>query len=143
HVLDGAATVPPERGIFLGRTRRMHPDLCQFVSEAFYDGRLLPAEGNELQCLILDWGADPALTPTGLRFVCVEHAGCFQRSEPEAARVRELYQSLLGQCWTDRDRVVRPIGIGDILVVSPYNMQVNLLRSCLPEGARVGTVDRF
>lgn len=143
HVLDGAATVPPERGIFLGRTRRMHPDLCRFVSEAFYDGRLLPLEGNERQCLILDRGADPALAPTGLQFISVAHAGCSQRSEPEAARVRELYQSLLGQHWTDREGVVRPIGIGDILVVSPYNMQVNLLRSCLPEGAHIGTVDRF
>ncbi|MGH7053220.1 MAG: hypothetical protein ACREFA_05325 [Stellaceae bacterium] len=63
HVLDGAAAVPPEREIFLGRTRRMHPDLCPFVSEAFYDGRLLPAEGNELQCLILDWGTAPRSPP--------------------------------------------------------------------------------
>jgi len=63
--------------------------------------------------------------------------------EPEAERVRQLYQSLLGQRWTDREGQVRPIGIDDIRVVSPYNMQVNLLRSRLPEGARVGTVDRF
>jgi len=27
--------------------------------------------------------------------------------------------------------------------VAPYNMQVNLLRRILPEGARVGTVDKF
>ena len=31
----------------------------------------------------------------------------------------------------------------DILVVSPYNAQVNLLARHLPAGARVGTVDRF
>ena len=30
-----------------------------------------------------------------------------------------------------------------ILVVSPYNVQVNHLASVLPEGARVGTVDKF
>jgi uncharacterized protein len=103
----------------------------------------LPAPGNERQCLVLGRGADPALAPTSLRFISVTHEGCSQRSEPEAARVRELYRSLLGQRWTDRERVMHPIGIGDILVVTPYNMQVNLLRSCLPEGARVGTVDRF
>ena len=28
HLLDGAGTVPPERGIFLDHTRRMHPDVC-------------------------------------------------------------------------------------------------------------------
>ena len=33
--------------------------------------------------------------------------------------------------------------VADILVVSPYNMQVNLLRSCLPKSAHVGTVDKF
>jgi superfamily I DNA and/or RNA helicase len=49
----------------------------------------------------------------------------------------------LGQRWTDREGVVHRIGVDDILVVSPYNMQVNLLRTRLPEGARVGTVDRF
>lgn len=30
-----------------------------------------------------------------------------------------------------------------MLVVAPYNLQVNLLRARLPEGARVGTVDKF
>ena len=39
--------------------------------------------------------------------------------------------------------MIHRIGVKDILVVSPYNMQVNLLRSCLPEGAPVGTVDKF
>ncbi len=31
----------------------------------------------------------------------------------------------------------------NILVVAPYNMQVNLLKKILPEGTRVGTVDKF
>jgi superfamily I DNA and/or RNA helicase len=121
----------------------MHPDLCRFVSEAFYDGRLMPESGNERQCLLLGQNADPVLAPTGLRFVDVEHEGCTQKSQAEADRVRTLYQSLLGQRRTDRKGVVRPIGMDDILVVAPYNMQVNLLRSSLPGGARVGTVDRF
>ncbi len=143
HLLDGAATVPPERGIFLSKTRRMHPDLCRFVSDAFYDDRLLPEAGNEQQGLILNADADPALAATGLKFITIEHEGYSQKSEPEADRVRQLYQSLLGQLWTDREGRVSPIGVDDILVVSPYNMQVNLLRSRLPEGARVGTVDKF
>jgi superfamily I DNA and/or RNA helicase len=53
HLL-GAATVSPERGVFLSKTRRMHPDLCRFISNAFYDGRLLPETGNERQGLILN-----------------------------------------------------------------------------------------
>ncbi len=143
HLLDGAATVPPERGIFLSRTRRMHPDLCRFVSAAFYDGRLLPAAGNERQRLLLLPDADPGLAPAGLRFVDVAHEGCAQKSEPEAERVGRLFHSLLGQRWTDPEGRTRPIGVENILVVSPYNMQVNLLRSRLPEGAGVGSVDKF
>jgi len=76
HLLDGAATVPPDRGVFLSKTRRMHPDLCQFISDAFYEGRLMPEPGNERQCLGLNPNADPALAPTGLRFISIEHEGC-------------------------------------------------------------------
>ena len=67
HLLDGAATVPPERGIFLSKTRRMHPDLCRFISDAFYEGRLIAEAGNERQRLILNPDADPVLAPSGLR----------------------------------------------------------------------------
>ena len=31
----------------------------------------------------------------------------------------------------------------DILIVAPYNLQVNLLKQLLPQGAQVGTVDKF
>ena len=33
--------------------------------------------------------------------------------------------------------------IDNILVVAPYNAQVNLLKAMLPAGARVGTIDKF
>jgi superfamily I DNA and/or RNA helicase len=35
------------------------------------------------------------------------------------------------------------MALEDVLVVAPYNMQVNHLRSVLPNGAHVGTVDKF
>jgi uncharacterized protein len=40
---------------------------------------------------------------------------------------------------------MRAAGIpdGDIIVVAPYNAQVNLLRELLPAEIRVGTVDKF
>jgi superfamily I DNA and/or RNA helicase len=36
-----------------------------------------------------------------------------------------------------------PISLDDILVVAPYNMQVNLLKLRLPHGTKIGTVDKF
>ena len=142
-VLGGAATVPPDRGVFLGLTRRMHPQVCRFISEAVYEGRLHAEDRNEQQGIVLGAAADPSLRASGISWVPVVHEDCSQKSEAEAARIGEIYSSLLQQRWTDRDGVTAAIGTQDILVVTPYNMQVNLLKSVLPAGARVGTVDKF
>ncbi len=40
HLLGDAQTIPEDRGLFLEHSFRMHPDVCRFVSEAFYEGRL-------------------------------------------------------------------------------------------------------
>lgn len=143
YLLGDVATVPAERGIFLERTRRMNPDVCAFISDAVYDGRLKPEEENKNQRLVLRPDADEALAPTGLRFVEVLHEGCAQKSPEEAARIRGIYLSLMGQQWIDKKEVARRISTADVLVVTPYNMQVALLKSVLPAGARVGTVDKF
>ena len=143
YLLDERATVPEERGIFLGSTYRMHDDVCRFISEAVYEGRLRPFPANQTQRLVLSGSVHAALAPTGIRFHAVLHDGCKQRSEPEARVVRDIHASLLEQAWIDREGVERRMTIDDVLVVAPYNAQVNLLRSRLPQGARVGTIDKF
>src|SRR3546814_14061460 len=57
-------------------------------------------------------------------------------------RLQQTYRALLGQHWIDEEGVERQIGTEDILVVSPYNMQVELLKRTLPAGARVGKIGR-
>ena len=121
----------------------MHPDLCQFISEAVYESRLHAHGSTAVQRLVLNAGADPVLKSSGLSFAIVNHQDCRQRSAEEGDRVRALFNSLLAQRWVDRNGAERPLAVTDILVVSPYNMQVNLLQSRLPAGARVGTVDKF
>jgi hypothetical protein len=37
HLLGTHATVPPDRGLFLEESWRMHPDVCAFVSEVVYE----------------------------------------------------------------------------------------------------------
>jgi len=143
YLMAGYATVPADRGIFLERTWRMHPDLCRFVSDAFYEGRLEAHESTAKQTLILSDDCGGALAPAGLRFVPVEHQANAQKSPEEAERLDKAYRSLLSQCWVNSDGVTKAITTHDILVVSPYNMQVNLLTRTLPDGARVGTVDKF
>lgn len=144
YLLSDAATVPEDRGIFLATTRRMHPQICEFISDAVYDGRLKAERVNATQQIVFGANSDPeAILSAGLRFVEVQHDGCRQKSEEEAIRIRQTYTSLLSMKWIDKEGTEKIIGLDDILVVTPYNMQVNLLESTLPYGARVGTVDKF
>jgi predicted RecB family nuclease len=143
HLLQGHAVVPQERGIFLSKTWRMHPDLCSFISSAVYEGKLESETGCTAQRLVLARDAHPVLKPAGLAFLPVAHAGCRQKSEEEAQTVRDLVTSALRQRVVGRNGIERALTLEDVLVVAPYNMQVNLLRSILPDGARVGTVDKF
>jgi uncharacterized protein len=135
HLLGDDATVPSERGIFLERTRRMHPDVCRFVSEVVYDERLLPLEGLERQN-VEGVGA-------GIRYVPVEHAGNSQSSTEEADVIAAEIAQLIGRTYTASDGSTRPLSHADVMVVAPYNAQVRCLRARLPEAVRVGTVDKF
>lgn len=142
YVLEDAATVAPERGIFLPVSRRMHPAICRYISDVVYDGRLTSDEGAARQRLVLDERAShfPA---AGLHFAAIEHEGNSQASPEEARAVLAAFEALQGQRFVGRDGKRRRITASDILVVTPYNAQVNLLTRTLPEGARVGTVDKF
>ena len=141
HLLGGSATVDPSRGVFLEHTWRMHPDLCAFTTEQFYEGRLGTRPELARQTVI---GRGP-LAGQGLRFNPLEHAGNTNASEEEAERVVALLAELLdgGAAWIDSHGVEKPLTLQDILVVAPYNAHVATLRAKLPDGARVGTVDKF
>ena len=143
HLLQGAATVPLDRGIFLETSFRMHPTLCNWISASFYDGRLGAHPSAANQALHLPPDVPAPLTAHGLRFLPVPHEGCSQSCPEEADQVVRLWQALMGKRWTDRQGVESGISQEDVLVVAPYNVQVNLISSLLPKGARVGTVDRF
>jgi uncharacterized protein len=140
HILGDAATMSPERGLFLEETWRMHPDVCGYISEVFYEGRL--RSRSDLSRIQLH-APDP-LSGTGLRFVPVQHRGNRSDSIEEAAAVASLVDRLTsaGSTWTDRHGETHPLTRKDILVVAPYNAHVALLRKHVP-GAGVGTVDKF
>lgn len=139
HVLAGTATIPPERGVFLDTTWRMHPEVCGFLSEQIYDGRL----GSHENCARQSVGGQ-----AGLRWIRAEHEHRDTSSPEEAALVADTVRCLRGQTWVDFDGNARPLGAEDVMVVAPYNDHVDLVRETLAsdptlEGARVGTVDKF
>ena len=142
-LLKGQATIAPDRGIFLGTTWRMHPKVCSFISDAVYDSRLQPEPRNEKRHLVLNDDADSSLLPAGIKFIPIFHNGCAQHSPQEVEKIKSIYLNLLTQSYTDESGAVHAITTENILIVSPYNMQVNKLKLSLPEGARVGTVDKF
>jgi uncharacterized protein len=141
HLLAGEATIPPDGGLFLPRTRRLHPEICAFTSELFYDGRLTSLEGLDRQTV----GGHGSLAGGGLRLISVDHGGNTNEAPEEVQLVATLVAQLLssGATWTDNTGQSRPLTIRDVLVVAPYNVQVSALTAALPPGARVGTVDRF
>ena len=139
HVLGGEATMPGHLGLFLDRSWRMHPKICEFISEQVYDGRL----GSLTQCAVQQIDDGAVVGGSGLRWIAVEHEGNRTSSTEEGEAVALAYEALLGRPWTNHKGARAPIGIDDILVVAPYNAQVHLLTERLPSSARVGTVDKF
>lgn len=143
HLVGDRVTVPEDLGLFLGTTYRLHPDVNAFISEAFYERRLLPDPSTARQRL----GAPPPEGGTGIRWRPVVHAGDDASSAAEAEAVATAIAALLGTDWTDSSGATRPLRPGDLIVVAPYNAHVALvettLRRRLGHEIAVGTVDRF
>jgi len=140
HLLNGKATIEPGRGLFLAESWRLHPDICDFTSEVFYDDRLQARSENAQQRL----NAKGPLDGTGLRFVPVNHAGNNSDSPEEVEVIAKLIEELLGSgaTWTNKKGVTATLELKHVLIVAPYNAQVALLSQRLPK-ARIGTVDKF
>ena len=142
HLLGGDATVPPDRGVFLDESYRMHPELCDFISRHVYDGRLKSAPQTAQQRV----DARGNLSGAGLRYIPVEHSGNAQDSLEEIERIATEIESLLLATWIDASGNSRLLTADDILVVTPYNAQ----RRCMQRefkkrniAVKVGTVDKF
>ncbi|HJU21169.1 MAG TPA: AAA domain-containing protein, partial [Casimicrobiaceae bacterium] len=138
HLLGDDLTVAPHMGVFLESTRRMHPDVCRFISEIVYDSRLRGIPELERQTTAFG---------TGLRFKAVSHAGNGSSSPEEASAIATEIAKMVGAPWTNREGVTRALSTADFMVVAPYNAQVRRLREALAGAGLaevpVGTVDKF
>ena len=138
----GRDSLPRDRGYFLERTWRMHPALCERVSQLSYEGRLHSEETVTTARRLA--GLDP-----GVHVEIVEHDGRSTDSPEESAAIVARIRELLGRAWTDASDFAgtRPLGQADVLVVAPFNAQVARLRQDLAAAGLtdvlVGTVDKF
>jgi superfamily I DNA and/or RNA helicase len=124
----------------LDRTWRLHPAICRFTSELFYENRLHSRDGLAQQRI----EGHPWLGEAGLWFVPVPHDGNQNASSEEVEHVAGIIGTLLrpGVNWIDDKGQRRQLRLEDILIVAPYNAQVSDLAARLPN-ARIGTVDKF
>ena len=133
---DGHDVLPPEFGFFLAKSWRMHPALCAPVSRLSYEGKLESRAENRMLV-----GIEPGLHP-----VAVDHHLNSTSAPQEAQRVVDLVLGALGREWTEGG-LTRPLVQDDVIVVAPYNAQVELIGEYLAAAGLgdvpVGTVDKF
>ncbi len=145
HLLGGTKTIASDRGLFLNQTRRLHPLICEFTAEAFYENRLTSVAGLERQAVLAPpSSAAAALGTAGLVYVPVQHDANQSRALEEVDAIEALVTKLTadGMRYRNADGEETPLTSADLMIVAPYNAQVTALAERLP-GLRIGTVDKF
>lgn len=134
--------LPASHGYFLEHTWRMHPELVRPLSALAYDDALLAQDGAGSARSL------EGLAP-GLHVRLVEHHDNSTASIEEAEVVVELVRGVVGSTWRDPSEGSdpRPLRQDDIIVITPYNHQVRVVRETLEaagfDAVPVGTVDMF
>jgi uncharacterized protein len=128
HYMGDAAILDPANGYFLDVTRRMHPAINAPVSALSYQGKLHSHPDTSGYVV-------PGIEP-GLIAVPIPHRANASSSIEEANAVLEIAKKQVGL-----------VGTSEVLIVAPYNAQVDLIRGLLDAAGlsevAVGTVDKF
>jgi uncharacterized protein len=140
HVIGGLSVLPDDFGYFLEESRRMDETVTRPVSLLSYDGLLRSHASTEGRML-------EGFAP-GLHSVPTAHVDNSTFSSEEADRVVKLVGQHLGALWTaEAGGTPKPLDEDGIIVVTPYNAQVELIRGRLDAAGYsrvvVGTVDKF
>jgi predicted RecB family nuclease len=128
HYMGSWSILDSKFGYFVEVTRRMHEKVNDPVSWLSYQGKL--KSHPDTRANVVE-GIEP-----GLFMVPIEHEGSTSHSEEEAEKVLEII----------REQVLL-VGASEVLVVAPYNAQVDLIRRKLDlagfSDVVCGTVDKF
>ena len=139
YVVGPRRVIEENRGSFLGSSYRMRPEVCQFISEEFYESYLKTADAR---CSLRTIENDE----DGLRSFQIMVREINGEALPdrvinsieEARQVKEVINSLKGKTWTDVEEVEggfeteeRKLLMENFMVMAPYRAQVSLIRSLL------------
>lgn len=147
-ILDDSDTIPKDKGIFLNISRRLNENNKEFISESFYDSRLKSHEITKSRSIDLK---SDKFKNEGIFYYPVEHEGCSQRSDEEAIEVEKIYSEIINKPFKNIDEngkeILGKISTKDIMIVAPFNAQVNNIKEKLKNkfgnDTRVGTIDLF
>ncbi len=148
--LSEKKVVPKDFGVFLKKSWRMHPDITSIVSKLFYEGKLKGFENNRENKIF--WGKSfksnngNAIPSKGVHFETVLHSGNSQESQTEIQKIQEIIESLTDSefQYLSGGKIKKgKITKNEIIVIAPYNKQVQKLQDCLKEKANISTVDKF
>lgn len=140
HLLEGKKTISKEKGVFLEKTYRMHPAICFFDSEMFYESRLQSVDGLEHQRV----EGNTEFQGSGLFYKAVTHEGNTNFSIEEIEEVERIIIELTkgDVFWFDDQNSKRVLQSSDIKIITPYNSSVFELQKRIPT-IEIGTVDKF
>jgi DNA replication ATP-dependent helicase Dna2 len=128
----------PEASTLLDRQYRMAQRIQSFPSNAFYDGQLRPATGEVAGRAVGDLpGVSASALPSYLRdrvsFVDPDGYADGNTNPREADAVADVVDAYLDA----------GVSAADVGVIAPYRAQVATIRTRVPDGVAVDTVDRF
>ena len=133
-------TIPLSRGIFLDVTRRLNEKICDYISSSFYESRLKSHPVTKDRSVSLEL---KEIKNEGIFYLPVNHQDCTQKSDEEAKIIKDYYSKILGKNYTE-DNKKKKMSIENIMMIAPFNMQVNNLKKILnSKDARIGTIDKF
>lgn len=140
HIINGHQTISKEQGVFLKETWRMHPSICAFDSELFYENKLNARP--ELMNQAIE--SNTLFAGSGLYYVNVDHHANSNSSQEEVDVIAKIVNDLTkgDVLWNDSENNQSVITKSDIKIISPYNAQVQKLLEQI-EDVAVGTVDKF
>ena len=134
YIVGENKTLPKEKGVFLPITYRLHPNICAFNSELFYEGRLHAISGNQNQNI----EGVSRFSGVNLSLVDVEHWGNTNHSMEEVEVLKKIVIDLVSGNNTyklikDGKVTTEKITYDSIKIVAPYNAQVNRIKQVIPE----------
>jgi uncharacterized protein len=143
YLLEGAPTVGEDKGILLPDTWRMCPEICRFISNGIYEGRIHAHPiTSQRRIRFADGLRHWVNRERGLIFVPVTHEGNTYQCPQEIEVIEKVVQELCQHTIELPGRPARRITNSDFLIVAPFNLQVRRLQEALP-AIRIGTVDKF